>query len=54
MNLDYKNDKGTWHKYGVSKAGNILQAKAFAKNHRSDGVLSVVRFYTCTLNILQI
>lgn len=49
-NLDYKNHKGAWHKYGVSKAGNILQAKAFANNHRSDGVVSVVRLYACPLN----
>lgn len=41
-NLHYKVDKGAWHKYGVSKAGNILQAKAFATRHRADGVVSVV------------
>lgn len=53
-NLDYKTDKGAWHKYGVSKAGNILQAKAFADRHRNDGVVSVVLLQTCTLNGLQI
>jgi len=41
QNLDYKIDKGAWHKYGVSKAGNILQAKAFASRHEADGVVSV-------------
>jgi len=32
-NLDYKVDKGAWFKYGVSKAGNILQAREFGKLH---------------------
>lgn len=41
-NLDYKNDKGAWHKYGVSKAGNILHAKEYAKRYGQDGILSVV------------
>jgi retinol dehydrogenase-12 len=42
-NLDYKRDQGAWHKYGVSKAGNILQAKAYANRVKSDGIISVVR-----------
>jgi retinol dehydrogenase-12 len=41
-NLDYKVDKGAWHKYGLSKAGNILQAKACAAHYKKDGVVSVV------------
>jgi NAD(P)-dependent dehydrogenase (short-subunit alcohol dehydrogenase family) len=41
-NLDYKNDKGTWHKYGVSKAGNVFHSKEFAKRHEGDGIISVV------------
>jgi len=41
-NLDYKQDQKIWHKYGVSKAGNILQAKAYASRVRVDGVVSVV------------
>jgi retinol dehydrogenase-12 len=41
-NLDYKKDQGAWHKYAVSKAGNILHSKEFAKRYGSDGVISVV------------
>lgn len=41
-NLDYKNDKGAWYKYGVSKAGNILHAKEYAKRYGSGGILSFV------------
>ena len=41
-NLDYKVDKFAWHKYGLSKAGNILHAKAFATRFRSDGIVGVV------------
>jgi len=40
-NLDYKKDQGAWHKYAVSKAGNILHSKEFAKRYGSDGVISV-------------
>jgi retinol dehydrogenase-12 len=42
-NLDYKVDKSAWQKYGVSKAGNILHAKEFAKLYKDDGIISVVR-----------
>ena len=42
MNLDYKKDQAAWHKYGVSKAGNILYGKEFARRYKGDGVLSVV------------
>lgn len=41
-NLDYKDDKSAWYKYGVSKAGNVLYSKELAKRHQADGVLSVV------------
>ena len=41
-NLDYKDDKGTWHKYAVSKAGNVFHSKEFAKRHEGDGIVSVV------------
>lgn len=41
-NLDYKNDQSDWHKYGVSKAANILQGKEFAKRYADSGVLSLV------------
>lgn len=39
-NLDYKTDKGTWHKYGVSKAGNIYHAKEYARRYGGDGIIS--------------
>jgi retinol dehydrogenase-12 len=41
-NLDYKVDKPLWHKYGLSKAGNILHAKEFARLYQADGIISVV------------
>lgn len=41
-NLDYKKDQSAWHKYGVSKAGNILQATEFAKRYKSTGIISIV------------
>lgn len=41
-NLDYKLDQTAWHKYGVSKAGNILHASEFAKRFGIKGVTSVV------------
>jgi len=40
-NLDYKVDKGAWPKYAVSKAGNILHAKEFAKRYSKDGITSL-------------
>ncbi|KAH6678721.1 hypothetical protein B0J14DRAFT_329303 [Halenospora varia] len=40
-NLDYKNDRSAWHKYGVSKAGNILHCKEFARRHTREGIVSV-------------
>ncbi|TVY83993.1 putative oxidoreductase [Lachnellula suecica] len=30
-NLDYKTDKAAWHKYGVSKAGNVFHCTEYAK-----------------------
>jgi retinol dehydrogenase 12 len=41
-NLDYKTDKSAWHKYAVSKAGNVLHSKEFAKRYGGDGLVSVV------------
>lgn len=41
-NLDYKVDKTAWHKYGVSKAGNVLHAKEYANRYKGDGLISVV------------
>ncbi|PMD21370.1 NAD(P)-binding protein [Hyaloscypha hepaticicola] len=40
-NLDYKVDKPAWHKYGVSKAGNVLHAKEYANRYKGDGLISV-------------
>ena len=42
-NLGYEQDKNAWHKYGVSKAGNVLHCKEYAKRHAGDGIISVVR-----------
>lgn len=43
-NLQYQKDKSTYHKYGVSKAGNVMHAKEYAKRFGGEGILSVVRF----------
>ena len=43
-NLEYKTDKSHWHKYGVSKAGNVLHAKEYARRFGGDGIVSVVCF----------
>ncbi|KAH9206735.1 short-chain dehydrogenase [Leptodontidium sp. 2 PMI_412] len=40
-NLDYKTDKSAWHKYGVSKAGNLFHSMEFAKKYGKDGIISV-------------
>jgi NAD(P)-dependent dehydrogenase (short-subunit alcohol dehydrogenase family) len=40
-NLDYHQEQGSWHKYGVSKSGNIFQAAEYARRHASDNILSV-------------
>ncbi|OQV01305.1 hypothetical protein CLAIMM_06686 [Cladophialophora immunda] len=40
-NLSYEKDQGAWHKYGVSKAGNILQAAEYARRFARDNILSV-------------
>ena len=36
-------DRSAWYKYGVSKAGNILHSKEFARRYGKDGVISIVR-----------
>lgn len=41
-NLDYKKDCGAIAKYAVSKAGNYYHATQFAKQHKADGIISVV------------
>lgn len=41
-NLDYKKDQSPWHKYGVSKAGNLYHGKEFASRYGDDGIISVV------------
>lgn len=41
-NLDYKKDQMAWTKYAVSKAGNYYYGTEYAKQHKSDGIISVV------------
>jgi retinol dehydrogenase 12 len=41
-NLDYKIEKPFPHVYGVSKAGNVLHSKEFARLYKGDGVVSLV------------
>jgi retinol dehydrogenase 12 len=41
-NLDYKIEKPFPHIYGVSKAGNVLHSKEFAKLYKADGIVSLV------------
>lgn len=48
-NLDYGSDKSTHHKYAVSKVGNILHCKEYAKRHQEDGIISVVSQLPCRL-----
>ena len=45
-NLDYKEEKGAWHKYGVSKAGNVMHASEFARRFGGEGIVSVVSTYS--------
>ncbi|KUJ18111.1 short-chain dehydrogenase [Mollisia scopiformis] len=40
-NLDYRVEMGVWQKYAVSKAGNVLHAREFARRHKEDGIISV-------------
>ena len=47
-NLDYKKDQGAWHKYGVSKAGNVLHASEYARRFGGEGIVSVVSTYPST------
>ncbi|KAH8820116.1 hypothetical protein F5884DRAFT_839877 [Xylogone sp. PMI_703] len=39
-NLDYKVNKGAWHKYGVSKAGNVYHSMEIARRYGQDGIIS--------------
>lgn len=51
-NLRYeREDKGPWHKYGVSKAGNILHSSEYAKRFGGEGILSVVSSVPYTENV---
>ena len=52
-NLDYKEEKGAWHKYGVSKAGNIFHASEFARRFGGEGIVSVVSTYS-SINRLKL
>ncbi|KAK3173359.1 hypothetical protein OEA41_006688 [Lepraria neglecta] len=40
-NMDYKNDQSRWHKYGVSKAGNIFHGQELARRYGGKGIISV-------------
>ena len=40
-NLDYKEEKSAWYKYGISKSGNILYSKEFATRSQADGISMV-------------
>lgn len=40
-NLSYEKDESAWHKYAVSKAGNILHAAEYARRHEKDNIWSV-------------
>ncbi|KIX97798.1 uncharacterized protein Z520_06576 [Fonsecaea multimorphosa CBS 102226] len=40
-NLSYEKDQSAWHKYGVSKAGNIFHASEYARRYGRDNILSV-------------
>ena len=46
-NLDYEKDQSAWHKYGVSKAGNVLHASEFARRFGGQGIVSVVSIIHC-------
>lgn len=52
-NIDYTVDKSSWHKYGVSKAGNLFHAKEYARRYGVDGVISVVRELWCPVVVLN-
>ncbi|KAI9170739.1 Short-chain dehydrogenase/reductase [Paramyrothecium foliicola] len=40
-NLDYHNDKFWLTKYAISKAGNVLHAVEYARQHKADNIVSV-------------
>lgn len=50
-NIDYKTPKDTLYRYGVSKAGNYLQATEFAKRYKNDNIISVVSHMTECLGL---
>jgi retinol dehydrogenase 12 len=41
-NLDYIHEKSFPHIYGVSKAGNVLHSKEYARLYKPDGIVSLV------------
>ena len=51
-NLDYREEKGAWFKYGVSKAGNVLHASEFARRFGGEGIVSVVSYSSFLLLFL--
>ncbi|KAI9172654.1 2,2-dialkylglycine decarboxylase [Paramyrothecium foliicola] len=40
-NLDYRQEKSSFHKYCISKIGNHFHCKEFARRHETDGIISV-------------
>lgn len=52
-NLDYKKDQAAWHKYGVSKAGNLYHAKEYARRFGGEGVISTVCPTYVRVNVKQ-
>lgn len=43
-NLDYKVEKGAMQKYAISKAGNVMHAREFARRYNDHGIASMVRY----------
>ena len=42
-NLDYKKDRSPPTKYAISKAGNVLHSQQYARLHKEDRIVSLVR-----------
>lgn len=41
--LDYQKEAPNWASYAISKAGVVLISQEYAKQHKADGIISVVR-----------
>ena len=42
-NLDYKKDQSPLTKYAISKAGNVLHSQQYARLHKEDRIVGLVR-----------